>query len=133
MTLILPRHRFPTSSEARTSDEVPMVARPNPDKNLSNEYIQMLGEKVVKNEERAIKRVEKKSMFLRPSDEESASVDKKSPPTKQPMKNMEAGRPVMIELSHCMAHSDMMEACAGPSQAHEPMGNLHTSLNDVVE
>jgi hypothetical protein len=93
----------------------------------------MLGENEVRKEERAIKRVENKSIFLRPSDEESASVDKKSPPTKQPMKNVEAGSPVMREFSHSKAHSEMIEVCAGPFQAHEPLGRLHTSLNDMDE
>lgn len=89
----------------------------------------------MRKEESDITRHEKKSMFFRPSDV-SASVANKSPPTKQPMKKSEAGRPVMIGLSHSRAHSDTIEACDGPSQAHEPFGRLHTSTSgddDVAE
>ena len=47
-------------------------------------------------------------MFLRPS-EESASVARTSPPTKQPMKKEEAGKPVIMEGTHSKFHSDMIE------------------------
>lgn len=119
-----PRLRFATSSEARTSAEVPMLARPIPEKNLRAEYIQTLVEKVASKEERDIKRHEKKSMFLRPSDE-SASVANTSPPIKHPMKNEEAGRPVTMELSHSKPQSEMIEACVGSSHTHESLGRLH--------
>ena len=88
-------------------------------------------EKEANREARDIKRQERKSMFLRPS-EESASVAKTRPPTKLPVKNMEAGRLVMMELSHSKPHSEMMEACLGPSHAHESLGRLHM-LEVVVE
>lgn len=87
----------------------------------------MLGERVASKEDKDIKRHENKSMFLRPS-VESASVAKTRPPSKHPMKNNEAGRPVMMELEHCRLHSEMMEACVGPFHAHESLGRLHMLL-----
>ena len=79
---------------------------------------------MIEREERDMMRHEKKSMFLRPN-EESARVENTSPPTKQPAKNMEAGRPMMKELEHSSPNSEMMEACVGPSQAHEYLGRVH--------
>jgi hypothetical protein len=68
----------------------------------------MLDEKTVSKEDSDMARHERKSMFLRPS-EESASVARTSPPTMQPMKKEEAGKPVMIEAAHSKFHSDMIE------------------------
>lgn len=104
-----------------------MVARPNPDKNLREEYIQMLEENEARREERDIMRHEKKSMFLRPS-EVSASVARTSPPTRQPMKKSEAGSPVITGLAHSKHHSDMMEELVGLSQAHEVFSRVHMLL-----
>lgn len=84
-----------------------------------------MGERVTSKEVMAITRHEKKSMFLRPSDE-SASEASTNPPIKHPKKNIEAGRPVIAELAHSRPHSDTMEACVGTSQAHEPFGRLQT-------
>jgi len=49
----------------------------------------------------------KESMFLRPS-EESASVARMSPPTRQPMKKDDAGNLVIMEQEHSKFHSDMI-------------------------
>lgn len=68
----------------------------------------MLEEKAERKEERDIKSEEYKSMFFRPNDV-SASVDKISPPTRQPVKNEEAGRPVRSWASGFKAHSEIME------------------------
>ena len=68
----------------------------------------MLVEKTVSKEDRDIVRHERKSMFLRPS-EESASVARTNPPTRQPMKKDDAGKPVIMEEEHCKFHSDMID------------------------
>ena len=68
----------------------------------------MLLEKTVSKEDRDIVRHERKSMFLRPS-EESASVARTSPPTRQPKKKEDAGKPVIMEAAHSKFHSDMIE------------------------
>ena len=78
-------------------------------------------EKTVSREDRDMVRHVRKSVFFRPSDE-SASVARTSPPTRQPMKKEDAGRPVTIEAAHSNDHSEMIEVCAGQSQAHEFLG-----------
>ncbi|KAM7472682.1 hypothetical protein LguiA_010865 [Lonicera macranthoides] len=72
-------------------------------------------------------RHDKSSMLLRPR-EESARVDRASPPTRQPTKKEEAGRPVMIEPAHSRDHSDTTDVCAGKSQAQELLGSLQKLL-----
>ena len=74
---------------------------------------------------------EKKSLFLQLSGE-SASLAKTIPSTKQPMKNKEAGRLVMLEFSHFKPCLDMMEACVGSSHGHESLGRLQILLEVVV-
>lgn len=118
MTPTWPRRRFPTSSVDNTIAHVPMVARPNPERNLKREYIQTFGEKIVRNPEVDIKRQERSNMFLRPR-VESARVERRRPPTMQPIKNEEAGRLLMKEAAHIRFHSEIIEVSAGRSQAHE--------------
>lgn len=89
---------------------------------------------MVKTPAKDITKHEKNSMFLRPSDE-SASVERTSPPTRQPMKKEEVGKPVMIDPAHSRFHSDMMDACMGQSHAHESFGRwqmleIVTELHD---
>ena len=67
----------------------------------------MLVEKTVSKEDRDMVRHERKIMFLRPS-EESASVARTNPPTRQPMKKDDAGKPVIKEEEHSNFHSDMI-------------------------
>ncbi|GMP74159.1 hypothetical protein CsSME_00031659 [Camellia sinensis var. sinensis] len=70
-----------------------------------------------------MRRQDRSSMFLRPSDEESASVARMNPPARQPMKNDDAGSPVIIEPAHSNDHSEIMEVSMGISQAHEFLGS----------
>lgn len=90
----------------------------------------MFGEKAVKRLDIDIVKHERKSIFFRPR-QVSASVERTSPPTKHPMKNDEAGRPVRIELEHSRAHSEMMDELLGSSQAHESPARLQMLDNEV--
>lgn len=63
----------------------------------------------------------------------SASVARTSPPTKQPTKNDEAGRPVRIELEHSSPHSEMMDELLWSSQAHESSARLQTLDNELQD
>ena len=83
------------------------------------------------NEETDIRRQQPKSMFFRPN-VESASVAKASPPTKQPMKKEEAGKPVIMEDLHCKFHSEIMDDSEGKSHAHELLGSSQT-LSELQE
>lgn len=68
----------------------------------------MLGESDVKTPVSDLRRQDKASRFFRPR-EESAKVDKRKPPVRQPKKKEEVGRPVIIEPEHSRPHSDMMD------------------------
>ena len=68
----------------------------------------MLVEKTVSKEDRDTVKHERESMFSRPS-EDSASVARMSPPTRQPMKKDDAGKLVIMEEEHSKFHSDMID------------------------
>lgn len=107
-------HFFPTSSVDRTRAHVPTVALPNPQTNRRAEYIQTLVENAVNTPVTDITRLDKTSIFFRPKDE-SANVASAKPPTRQPRKNADAGRPVTRDPAHCKDHSDMTDVLAGKS------------------
>ncbi|GER47652.1 two component transcriptional regulator [Striga asiatica] len=69
---------------------------------------------------------ERASAFLRPR-EESARAAMAKPPTRQPRKKAEAGRPVRIGPEHCRDHSEMMEDEGGRSQDQLPGGRRQRS------
>ena len=83
------------------------------------------------NEVTDIRRQQPKSMFFRPNFE-SASVAKASPPTKQPMKKEDAGKPAIMEDLHCKSHSEIIEDSEGKSHAHELLGSSQT-LSELQE
>lgn len=128
-----PRHRFPTSSVDKTRAHVPTVALQNPQTNLKAEYIQMFVEAAVERPAKDMSRHDRSSMFFRPSEEESASVARMSPPARQPKKKDEAGKPLMTELAHSKDHSDTMEVSMGISQLHEFLGSWHLSAAELHE
>lgn len=101
------RHLLPTFSVANTRAVAPIAARPNPLKNLKAENIHTLVEKMVMREAMDIVRQESVSKFFLPR-EVSASVPRTQPPSKQPRKKDEAGRPFMKELAHSRSQSDMI-------------------------
>lgn len=78
----------------------------------------MLVEKEVMRADTDIIKLERKSKFLRPSDE-SARVARRKPPIRQPKKKEEAGKPEsMAGAEHWRLKSEMMEVDGGLSQAH---------------
>lgn len=96
---IRPRHFLLTISVDRTSAQAPIEARPNPLINLNPAYTKTFVENVVMSEATHMVKHERKSKFLRPRDE-SASVAKMNPPSKQPKKKAEAGRPEIRDEAH---------------------------------
>lgn len=88
----------------------------------------MLEEKAVRKEEEDMMRQERRRVFLRPR-EESARVARAKPPTMQPRKNEDEGRPEKKEGAQYKPHSDTMEECepAGESHAHESLGDRQIS------
>ena len=91
----------------------------------------MLVEKAVRRVVKDIMRQDKKSIFFRPS-EESASVERTSPPIKHPMKKEEAGKPVMNDPEHSRAHSEIIETCLGRSQSQEELGSWQRLEKDEL-
>ena len=126
MTPTSPRHRLPTSSVDRTIAHVPIVARLKPPMSRNAEYVHKFVAKAVRRVDKAMARQVRESIFFRPRDE-SASVASMSPPIRQPKKNAEAGKPVMMDPAHCKAHSDMVEVRSGKSQAQESLGSWQMS------
>ncbi|GER43908.1 aspartyl/glutamyl-tRNA(Asn/Gln) amidotransferasesubunit B [Striga asiatica] len=57
------------------------------------------------------------NMFLRPIFE-SARVESTSPPTRQPNKKDDEGRPLVKGLAHRRDHSDTVDACTADSSLH---------------
>lgn len=74
---------------------------------------------------------DKSNMFFLPREEESASVARISPPTRQPMKKHEAGNPLMSELVHSSDQSDTIDVSIGISQVHEVFGSWHISVKEL--
>lgn len=68
---------------------------------------------------------ERNSNFLRPRDE-SASVARMKPPSRQPKKKDEAGKPEIIEGEHWRLKSEMVEVGDGLSQAHAEVESWQT-------
>lgn len=112
---ILSLHFFPTISVDRTRAEVPIVALPNPLANLNAAYIHILVEKAVITAEIDMTRLDRTRDFFRPR-AESASVAKAKPPTRQPRKKAEAGRPFVMEPAHWRDHSEIMDVWAAEFQ-----------------
>lgn len=106
---IFPRYFFPTSSVASTREQVPMAERKKPLMNLKELYIHILVERDVRTPVSDVRRQDRARRFFRPRCE-SAKVERRKPPERQPRKKEEEGRPLMMEGEHSSDHSEMMDA-----------------------
>lgn len=131
MMLMRPRHFSSTISVDRTRALVPRVALPSPQMKRRVEYMYRLGENDDRKEVSDIVMHVRMSMFFLPS-LESARVEKRMPPRRQPRKKEEAGRPE-VKGEQWRDQSEMMEEWAGPSQAHESAGSPHGEEKEEEE
>jgi hypothetical protein len=103
---------------------VPTIDLKKPDTNRSAAYAQMLVAEAVSTPATDMDARDTSSIFLRPR-RESASVVRRNPPARQPAKNDHAGRETSAGPAQLRDHSEITEATAGWSHAHDPGGRSH--------
>jgi len=112
-----PLHLLPATSVERTKLQMPMPARPKPLINLREEYIQMLGDRAVRNPETEIMKHESSNVLFRPRDV-SARGPKKPEPMIHPTKKSEAGMPALNLSWHMRPHSETTDDPLPSTHSH---------------